>query len=514
MSDSLFEAGLEELGTGMMPGTNDDAVPLWVDMFDILFDGAALRPMPGFSDVVIASGLFDEHAGLFDSASGLFDSSVNYFPVAAGSADPVKGITQQRMRDGTPIIIWGSDAALFRSTDVAQADVTNSGGAYTGLDLANEVNTSSRWSFTAFGDWTFATNGRDPLQVLKGKAATNFIDAVGFPVDTCQIVRTLGPHVIGFNCTGTYAPTTGTTDQNQAIWCAEDDVEEWDPTVNATAGELTMRDINGPIVAVEKIGDALALYSEHDMHLFRYGGDFLFTSKPAVAGLRAVSKDSVAVLGAVNFVLNNMGIWMTDGTQAVPKAYPRFGDWLERNVDWTQQSRICNLTDQSRNVIKWVLPMVDGTIKTLVYSAAADSILGFESRPFTAACRATALTRPLAGFSNGSIQQLIDTPVGRAPYLLTKPIAVGGKQANAFVDALLLDWSGPEVLWSYRFAENRGGIASASWIPLTGNTTEVEQLLFMCNEGGYFQFKMESDENLLWKLSAMRVMGKGRGKRF
>lgn len=512
MSDSIFDANLDLLGTGVMPGVNEDHVPLWIDVKDVLFDGSSLRPAPGHTAISIASGMFDEHGGLFDSASGLFDASVNIFTLSPPLTSPVKGIHTQRMRSGNPQIFWGTDTKLYRATQLAYSDVTHLSGDYVGVNTANEAVRTTMWSFTTWGDWTFAANGVDTLQVVKGEGAAVATDVVNFPVDSAEIVRTLGPHILCFNCTGNYAPTGLPADQNQFIFCAEDDTEVWDPASNATAGEQVIRELSGPIIAVERIGEALLVYGEQNACVVRYGGDFLFSAKPAVEGLKAVSKNSIAVVGPTHFSLSQDGITQTDGMSLQAKAFPKLGDWLERNVDWTQKSRICNMVDFRHKTIKWTLPLVGGTTTVLVYSITSDSVW-WENRPFTAATGPSVFQVPLAGFVNGDVTQLADTPYGRQPVLVTKPIAVGSRTLNAFVDALLVRWSGATAQVSYRFAERQGDLATQAWISL-GSITAVEQLLYICQEGCFFQFKIESPESTdRWYLSGLNLLGKGTGRR-
>lgn len=515
MSTPILTFGLDTLTTGVLPGVNEDSVPLWIEVRDVIMDGSGLRPSPGYDVVKIYSGMFDDAATgmLFDAAPGLFDEMENARSVVSFDYNPVTGVHQQRLRTGEPLIVWGNNYALWGFDGMNSFTATRLSAAYSGWDIAAEDIPTTRWSFAQWGDWVLATNGRDKPQMLKFPTTQRFLDIPNFPADTAEIVRVLGPHALFFNLSGLYTPTGLATDQNQFVWCKQDNIEEWNPLTagNATAGELTIRDLAGPIRAVEPLGQSLVVYGENDAHILSYGGDFLFTTQRGVRGVKAVSKNSIAAVGNVHYGLTEFGIFMTDGLTFQPKAFPRLGNWLERNVDWKRRSRIVALVDPGRNCVKWMLPLADGSQTVLVYHYATDSI-GFELQPFNAACPPGMLPFPIIGDASGYLWALYDQPFERQPLLITKPLAVGNREGFAYLDALMVRWTGAPATVSARFSEHQDGIPLEEWTVL-GTVTQKENVLHIMREAVFAQFKIESEGEETWYLSGLDIYGKKAGRR-
>lgn len=512
MPEPLLTLNLEQLVTGIMPGVNEEHVPLWITAHDVVMEDSGIRPAPGYVRPFVDNGFFDDQAGLFDSYAGLFDDAGTRVFLDTIDNQAIKGIHVQKQSDGRLIAVWGTATSLFLFDSTGVTDVTRSAGPYSGNASPSDIVDETHWSFAQWGDWVLATNGADTPQVLKYPSATEFEDLANFPCDSAEIVRVIGPHAVFFNLRGTYTPTSTPTAPNELVFSKQDDVEQWDPAVsgNATAGLLPLRDFAGPIIAVEHLSGFLIAYGESGTHIIEYGGQFLFTGRKGALGIRAVSKNSIASIGSRHLALTQSGIYACDGLSFQQVAYPALGAWLESTVDWSQRSRIVHQVDVRRSLVKWSLPGNDRDF-VLVYNWQTNRITT-EGRPFTAGTRVESLWRPLAGFLNGGIQMIVDLPNDRAPELITKPMLIANRARHSFIDNLVGRWSGAEALVQVRYAETQNELPNLPWESL-GTFSARENVLWCMRETMFVQLRISSG-GVKWLLSGLEFVGKPGGGRW
>jgi len=508
MPTAIYTANLDLIASGIMPGVNEEHVPLWVTAKDVVMEASGVRPAPGLTTPYVDNGYFDEQAGDFDDYAGLFDEAGTRVFLTAIGDEAVKGIHVQKQSDGRILAVWGTDTALYTFNGTSVVDASRA-SPYSGTSSASDIVDTTQWSFAQWGDWVLATNGADTPQVLKYGTAAEFADIANFPVSSAQIVRVLGPHALFFNCAGTWAPGPAPAASNQIVFCAEDDIEAYDPGVAATAGELTIRDFAGPILAVEHLGGELIAYGESSAHVIRYGGQFLITAQKGAQGIRPAGKNAVASIGAKHFLLSQNGIFATDGVSIQPAAYPALGAWMETVVDWDQRSRIAHMVDVRRSQITWSLPGIYDDV-VLTYNWLTDKLTTM-GKPFTAGTRVESLWKPLVGFFNGELKMLVDVPLDRAPELMTKPLMVGGRTTHAFLDAFVTRWSGEEAVLQVRYGERHDDIDAAPW-ETVGVISGKESLQYLMRETMFCQFKLTSP-GWKWLLSGIELVGTGGGGR-
>lgn len=509
MSNPIIAADLDALLSGLYPGVNKDQQPLWRDARDVYFDSTSIRPTSGGINLQITIGMFDAKTGLFDSATGLFDDGAQVIALPGGSFNtPIKGVHQQKQLNGQVLVVIGTDTQL--SMFDAAAGLVTSFTNLSGVDHASDFYTTTLWSFEQWGDWVVATNGVNVPYVLKRNTTTNFVPLGGFSsvATKCEIFRVLGPSMIAFNTSN---------GANQMLACKQDDVETWDFSTNPTAVELTIRDFSGPIIAVERLGKNLAAYGEQGVHIISYGGSFLFGAQAGARGIKAVSKNSIAVVGGVHYALQENGIFKTDGLQVVPCAAKQIGDWLRRNVDWDQRSRISSMVDLPRGIVRWSLPLAVGHV-VLVYNYNNDTV-SFEREPFTSSAAAKGLNNPLMGYSSGSVKVVTDDPVNRLPYLLSRPFPLAERRNQwVYVDVLQARVAELGLSWSVRFGQNLSDFDDAAivnpWVLLASSINVDESTVYVTREAVYMQLKIDGAQDALWHLSGIDAHGVAGGRRF
>lgn len=508
MSKPVYVANLDTIVTGIMPGVNEEHIPLWITARDVVMEAAGVRPAPGLTTPYVDNGYFDDQAGLFDDYAGLFDEAGTRVLLQALDDQVVKGIHVQKQSDGRLLVVWGTDEALFTFNGLVVTDASRP-SPYSGTSAASDIVETTQWSFAQWGDWVLATNGADAPQVLKYGTATEFADISGFPAATAQIVRVLGPHALFFNCSGTWTPGPSPAAMNQIIFCAEDDVEEYDPSANVTAGELTIRDFPGPILAVEHLGGELIAYGESSCHVIRYGGQFLITAQKGAQGIRPAGKNAVASVGSRHILLSQNGLFSTDGISIQPAAYPALGAWMETVVDWNQRSRIAHVVDVRHAQISWCLPGINDDI-VLTYNWLTDKLTTL-GRTFTAGTRVESLWRPLIGYFNGEIKMLVDEPADRSPELVTKPLLVGGRTTHTFLDMFVTRWSGEDATLQVKYAERQNDLDATPW-ETVGPISGKESLQYLMRETMFCQFRLTSPGRK-WVLSGIELLGTAGGGR-
>jgi hypothetical protein len=204
-----------------------------------------------------------------------------------------------------------------------------------------------------WGDWLIATDNINPLQIWQNTGALATIPDALTQFSKVKIVRRLAVHLIAYN-----------TDvlPEGLHWCSANDPLTWTPSLNNSARNLPIRDLDSEIIAVEDLGAQNAVYSKNSMLLIQYVGPTQWFGVPAQAlsGIGAVSKHSVVSLGNYNFGLCRAGIFVTDGNTFNYIDRPAVDRWLQENVDWTKASSIVGYWDARLSLVVWSVPLLIG----------------------------------------------------------------------------------------------------------------------------------------------------------
>lgn len=209
-----------------------------------------------------------------------------------------------------------------------------------------------------YGEWLLATDFTSTLQLWKGIGTFAAAGDVATQFNKCKIIRKIAQHVLAFN-----------TDENPSgfHWCSASNPELWTPSVNNSAGNLVIRDLDSEIVAVVDLGAALAVYSRETMLVVQYtgAGQWFGTPNQALSGIGAAGKHSVVSLGKTNYGLSKGGIFLTDGSGFSYIDRPAIDRWLQENVDWTRADEIVGYFNDQLLLVIWTIPLLDGSLATL-----------------------------------------------------------------------------------------------------------------------------------------------------
>jgi hypothetical protein len=508
MAASLLSLGLEQLMTGIMPGATDESSPIFIEAYDVVFTGAGIAPAYGNQVITDRSGLWDAQPGEFDDAVPLFDNASITSTLAQMTSDPLRGVWQQVNADGQRLLVFGTDTALYLYNGATTTDVSKAGG-YSG----NTTEVAVAWSFAQWGNWVLATNGVDKPQYLRYGIDTDFKDIENFPTAAAEIVRVLGAHALFFNLKGTYAPASIPAEDTQFVFSKRDDLTAWDPSIpgNETAGEQVVRDAQGGFTCVEHLGPALIAYTENGAHIINLDDTFFFSVQRGVVGTGVKSKNGVAVYSDRHYILHEGGIFVTDGLNVQAVAYPRLGDWSRWNTDWSQASRVSVLCNTRQSTITWKLPTVNG------YWAPVLNILNetisFSTMPYECAAAGKGKYPPVIGFQTGLVRELSRLARGLTPTLVTKPLALGGRDGRAFIDLLVLRHEKATGVVQVRYGDTQDATQAAVWEEI-GSFSELETELYLLRETGFIQIRLKLDSSKEWNISGIELLGKKTGRRY
>ena len=336
-----------------------------------------------------------------------------------------------------PRLVFGNDSQLWVS-DGQPPSLAFSGSSGNRDDVVGSRQ-ATRWSIVPWGDWLLATDGINPPQILK-TVGGGFSSLGGGAPLTAEILARLGVHVLAFYTNG---------HPNEFSWCEENQPEQWDPNVgNLTAGTLLIRDMETEIRAVVPLGQGLAVYGANTIHRVTKFGPFIFGYDFGLKGVGALGKANIVSLGNVNYGLNSEGIFVTDSNTFRTVSYPKLGEWLRKNVNFDQGSKIVGWHMPDLQQLRWSLPL-DGSTepnRTLAYNYVTNEYT-FLGGAVTSVMDRGVFPAAIAGSAGGQIYML-DT--GTTAYdgsplkrrVQTKPLHCEAPRnwkylVHAFVDQVL-----------------------------------------------------------------------------
>lgn len=224
--------------------------------------------------------------------------------------------------------------------------------------LLGALNTEGSYDMVPWGNWLALTDNIGPVKLWKGVDDAGFIPIGETEFARAKILKKLGQYLLAFS-TDVYP--------QGFHWSDASDPETWVPTVNNTAGNLPIRDLDSDIIAVADLGPALAMYSREYMMVVSYVGwpEIFGTPTQALSGIGAVSKHSIVSLGKQNWGLSKAGIFTTDGTAFEYVDKPLIHRWIQDNVDWARVAEITSYWDEQMGLAIWSLPTLAGPHKEL-----------------------------------------------------------------------------------------------------------------------------------------------------
>jgi hypothetical protein len=330
-----------ELDVGITPSLENSDVRFWKDGLNITFIGSAIRPF--FSQAEVATPL---------------------------GTRPIRGKILETRIAGTKYAFMGDQRKLFRFDGASIADVTRLSGDYNGLTDESDLEPATSWSMAQWGDWAFAAQEKDKIQVYK-PPATRFVDldtqngagawgAAGQTFDYASIVMGYKSFLLAFNTTNLTVNGNGGSDFYH--WCKSDDTNTWIPGgAGNSAGYNQARDA-GPILAATYFRGSIVFATKNSVHLLRYvGSPSWFGQEILAQGFGVLGKNCLYSTGNMLYGVGIHGIWASDGAQFVNIGSPVVHDYFMDRLSRKQSSKTLLWHNKEEDSLEIHFP-VDGSL--------------------------------------------------------------------------------------------------------------------------------------------------------
>lgn len=414
----------------------------------------------------------------------------------SGTADPVRGISQHQNSDGKRWVWAATGENIYRWWGAAPDHVVSVGSF-----VENETSTvrPTFFDFVHWGDWTLinsADNG-----VLRHKDQDDSIAPLpNAPTDAVLFLKKRNQLLaVGHGA-----------NHKLVSFSDADDIELWASAPDNTAGELPLEELDTPVRAGCHFGPNVAVFGENQMFSINWvGAPYYFGQTKLLEGIGAIGKQAICADGRVIYGCGRNGLWRTDGMMFEYIDELHIKDYLQRNVNWDQSSKILCFKNDITGCIEFSFPM--GAELTLTEGWSYDPRYGGFSQvpPNQSGASRVVLERPLGGTTDGKIEYLEFDDLAAGPLDLrsrgltvqrdNQAIHVGAimDEAEVFVHRAKNvafrvgtsqnpDWDGSDTGWDF-----------TEWMDLN-----PEQITYQLNwhvSGVYHRIEFKSLEDM-WEL--------------
>ncbi len=326
--------------SGVVKGANALDVPLWSDARNVLFRNGGPEKIGGWVGVVGVSG-----------------------------AGAVRGMDALQDEAAVQRLFFGDASRLWMWVPGTVSELAD---GLTGHVDETPTRDATVWSFARFGNWMICANGVDPVRVWRDGGTSEVLAGTTFT--RAEIVRASRSFVLAFNTSN---------GAGYVEWCSGDDPEDWTPASGNSAGNLQVRDLNGPIKAVVPLGEQFLILGKNQAFLLSFvDAPLIWAYQPALQGIGAVGKAAAVEANRIAYGLGEMGFWATDGVTFRLIGTTAILEWLKTVWDGTQLSKVAATYDSSTETVIWSIPTASGGGEPTVSVAytipgGAWSVLGF-----------------------------------------------------------------------------------------------------------------------------------------
>ena len=263
------------------------------------------------------------------------------------SAMPAAAISAAVLRknDDTTRFFAATTADIFEQSGTGW---TSRGGSTYVAASAEEP-----WRFAAFGNYAFAAQRSNALQVVTSAGAFSSVSAG----PQAALIETVNQFMLLANTQ---------TSQDQWQCCALGNPLSWtaNPTTQATSGQITS--IPGEIVGLKRLGDNAVIYKERGLFLGRYVGPPNIWSWDEIPGRDgAISQECIVDLNYAHAFVGLDNFWVFDGSRPIPIGNPIREYFFGRLVNGYRYLTKA-LHDKNNSLIYWFYVASGTTINACV----------------------------------------------------------------------------------------------------------------------------------------------------
>ena len=395
------------LESGVFPGLQGEAPPLWADGLNVLFENGGVRKDDGLLSL---SMLADRPTGL-----------------------------KSTVAEGEPRLFIGAgqNAFRYRSSD----GLTNIGTFATSGGI---------YQFLPWDTWVLISNGSDPIELWQNAGASAPIVAPFTRANT----------LFGYQL---QAFAGGTSNGGRLVeWSPVNAVTDWTQTPTGTAGQLLLRELGGDIVAARRIGRSVGIYSGSDAGVFSFiGGTSIYGFGRVLSGVSAISPYSVVGFGDRHYGITRENVFVTDLTSYQYIDEPAVRGFLRENADWTRMQEVYGWRDIANNMARWVVPTLGGSQTLLGYRVDKGcwAPFGLDNDAFVAGEESGPFPNQFLATATNLFRRDRESPdqdhLALEAFVQTKPLDLGNRLRYKTVHMLILDatWEG-DVSVDFAFMDN------------------------------------------------------------
>jgi hypothetical protein len=258
--------------------------------------------------------------------------------------------------NGDPWWVWASETDLFTVDDSYNLrEVTNTTADYT----ASYTN-GDKWQGFDFSGIFVANNGADLPQMLTSldSTPTKFTDLSTWPTNTtCKVLRPFREYMVALDITKTVSGTDYRYPY-MVKWSHPADPgtvpASWDETDNTKdAGELDLPD-GGAVIDCLPLGDVNVIYSETATHIMRYvGGQFVFAFDKVFNDSGILARDCAVEFEGKHLVVTKGDVIVHNGSTYQSVIDKKLKDYFFYSIDPDFYTRTFVVADHAEKEV-WV----------------------------------------------------------------------------------------------------------------------------------------------------------------
>ena len=389
--ETLFDTvNSPELASGVFPSSLAIAVPFWAEGENVIFLPGKVKKLPGWQNLNVGTISGD-----------------------------VGALAQE---------FTGSETRLYIATDSNwySWDGTTLTGIGSGFG-------AKEWSLIPWETWLIGTNNSDVPQVWKNTGTSAAL--AGVPFAAAKIFKKLGPHLLAYNTSN---------GANFLEWCSANQPEIWTPAAANSAGNLTLRELDSGVVAVQDLRGGHAVYSQDTMVFVQWISlNDGFGRRKAINGVGAIGKHAVVGVHAINYGISRRGVWVTDGVTVEYIDYNSRGNavakLIQDELDFALGEEVIGWHDEENFMVRWEYPTTSGTRRGIGFSYKTGGWSVLPATGFDFAIEQQVFNFPLAA-KNRRVFNVNDGKdadgTAMECWVRTKPMGLGDDEKTKIVQAL------------------------------------------------------------------------------
>jgi hypothetical protein len=420
---------------------------------------------------------------------------------------PIAGIGQMQATDGVRWAWFAAREDIYRWYGPA-AELVGSFPAFQENQSATQDPTL--FDFTTWGNWMIVNSSSGDVKIYKPGPPDTFDPLTNAPTDAVAFFKKRNqPLAIGCG-----------TNRRQVAFSDADNIEEWASTPENLAGLLPLEELNTPTRAGCHFGPALAVFGENQMFQVSWvGAPFYFGQQKLLDGIGCVGKFACCSDGRLVYGFSRNGAWKTDGMQFSYIDEVVLRDYLQKNINWDQATKIACRKNDITGCIEFSFPMGASLVNSEAW--AHDPRYGGWSKipPFSAMESRGLFTAPLQGQPTGEFELMFSDPDLPGELLLETKALLVQRDNNALHIGALIDeielfvHAADKVEFQYGVAEFPDG--PWSWCnPIEVVEKQITYKMPLMISGTYHKLRFKSfADNWSFDLQGFALFGAVEGQK-